>query len=372
MSGLTRGSFAVDHVAVGAEVLVVADRNGIAESAHLGHVVVVDGDGKVVAAAGNPQAQVFPRSSFKPVQAAAMRALGVELEPPQLALAAASHSGQDAHLAGVRSMLKSAGLTEADLRNTPGLPLFPAAARAWESTGPMSITQNCSGKHAAMLATCVHRGWTRDDYRDQAHPLQQELLRALRVMSGEESRCGVDGCGAPAPCLPLVGMARAMTWFTVGHPRGGNNVGNGQQPSPNKDVTVGQEQLAAQQAVAEGSSLTRGQLAKAAGEVAQVMNEFPFLVGGTKRESTLLMEQLEGLLVKDGAEGFMVAATPTGHGIAIKILDGSRRAPATVLLAVLQWLGCGEGIHLQEEEMLGAGKRVGSLQPVFSFPEMTL
>src|SRR5690349_5386909 len=136
-------------------------RSGFVESVHFGCAVAVDGGGSAVLRVGDPDAVLLPRSALKPLQAVAMVRAGLELTGPQLALAAASHSGQPFHLAVVAEILDRGGLTAADLDNTPDLPLDPAERRDWQCAGRAAepLAQNCSGKHAAMLVTCVLNGW---------------------------------------------------------------------------------------------------------------------------------------------------------------------------------------------------------------------
>ena len=158
-------------------VLARVVRGGFVESEHVGHAVALDADGVPVWQVGDPGATFLARSSLKPLQAVAMLRNGLDLDGELLALAAASHSGEAGHRAGVRKILAGAGLTEADLRNTPTVPWGDEAAYAWrvDGHGPESVAQNCSGKHAAMLATCVAAGWDRGRYLDPGHPLQRAV-----------------------------------------------------------------------------------------------------------------------------------------------------------------------------------------------------
>ena len=124
-------------------------------------MIALAADGTTLLSAGTADVPMFPRSSNKPFQAAAMLRCGLKLDGELLALAAASHSGEDFHVSGVRSILASAGLTEDDLRCPPDMPLDEHAQRAMirSGAGPDRVHMNCSGKHAAMLATCVAAGW---------------------------------------------------------------------------------------------------------------------------------------------------------------------------------------------------------------------
>ena len=158
-------------------------------------------------------ASFFPRSANKPLQAAAMLRCGLELDGELLALAAASHSGEDFHVDGARKILSGAGLTEDDLGCPPSWPLDPETARRLiaRGEGMSRIRMNCSGKHAAMLATCALSGWPTRGYLEPGHPLQQAIRRVVEELAGQQvPAVGVDGCGAPLFALTLTGLARAF------------------------------------------------------------------------------------------------------------------------------------------------------------------
>src|SRR6202041_3441077 len=194
---------------------VVAEvvRSGFTESRHRGAVAAVAADGHPVISLGRADVPFLPRSANKPLQATAMLRSGLNLEAELLALAAASHSGEDFHVDGVRKILSGAGLSEDDLGCPPGWPLDPETARRLieRGEGESRIRMNCSGKHAAMLATCVANRWPTAGYLAPGHPLQQAILRAVEELTGEQvSATGVDGCGAPLFALTLTGLARAF------------------------------------------------------------------------------------------------------------------------------------------------------------------
>ena len=201
-------------------------RSGFLESVHHGALVVLDPDRRVQIAAGDVDGPHFPRSANKPLQLVAMLRAGLDpdtaLPGELLALAQSSHSGESYHLAGVRRILLTAGLTDADLQNTPDLPLDPAERAAWLGSGhgPTALAQNCSGKHAAMLATCVAAGWDTATYRAPDHPLQRLIAETIADLAGEPvAATGVDGCGAPVAAISLTGLARAFaTLATPQHP----------------------------------------------------------------------------------------------------------------------------------------------------------
>src|SRR3984957_10205559 len=181
---------------------VVAEvvRSGFTESRHRGAVAGLAADGTQVISAGRTAVPFFPRSATKPLQAPPLLRCGLDLDGELLALAAASHSGEDFHVDGVRKILSGAGLTEDDLCCPPSWPLDLETARRLiaRGEGMSRIRMNCSGKHAAMLATCVLNDWPVRGYLAPDHPLQQVIRRTVEELAGQQvSVTGVDGCGAP-------------------------------------------------------------------------------------------------------------------------------------------------------------------------------
>lgn len=275
-------------------------RSGLVESVHYGSVVVLAPDGTVGYAAGEPAAVHYPRSAMKPVQAAAMVRTGLDLPPDLLALAAASHSGESFHLDGVRRILAAHGLTEEQLRNPEGLPLDERVRDEWVARGlpARRSAQNCSGKHAAMLATARVNGWSTSDYLDPDHPLQKEIARTVEELAGESiARVAVDGCGAPLFALSLTGLARAL-----------GRIASAPSGTPE-------------------------------GRVAEAIRRHPELLGGTHRPVTALIRAVPGLIAKDGFEGVQVAALSNGSSVAVKIADGSARARMAVTASALARCG---------------------------------
>jgi L-asparaginase II len=312
--------------------LAVVTRSGFAESVHHGALVALDPAGRPLIAAGDVSDPVFPRSSNKPLQLVAMLRAGLDpqaaLPGELLALAQASHSGESFHLAGVRRILLAAGLTDADLQNTPDLPIDPAERAAWLGTGhrPTSLAQNCSGKHAAMLATCVAAGWDPATYLRPDHPLQQLIAATIAELAAEPiAATGVDGCGAPVVAISLIGLARAFA------------------------------------ALATAADGTPESL------VAQANRTFPLYIGGTGRDVTRLIQGVPGLVAKDGAEGVYAAALPDGRAVALKIADGAERARPPVLAATLRAVGVEADVLdqlIDEATVLGHGQPVGRIAPV--------
>jgi L-asparaginase II len=305
-------------------VLVELVRSGVVESTHTGSVVALCPDGAVALSLGVVDRPVFPRSSNKPLQTVALLEAGWSpADEASIALASASHSGEPVHLEGVRRSLSAAGLDAAALGCPPMLPLDEAAAHALLRTGGEAapLTMNCSGKHAAMLATCVARGWPTEGYLSPEHPVQQAVQASLERLAGEPvAHVAVDGCGAPQHALSLTGLARAFSRL----------------------------------AVEEGS----------ARRTADAMRAHPHLVGGTGRAVTRLIEGIPGLVAKDGAEGVFAAALPDGSAAAVKIADGAARAAVPVLVAALRALGVARPVldELATSPVLGGGRPVGELR----------
>jgi len=190
-------------------VLVEVERSGLVESVHRGHAVVVDASGAVIRAWGEPGTVIYPRSAVKPLQAVGMVEAGLALTGSDLALACASHSGEPFHLEGVRAVLAAGGLAETDLQCPPDLPYAAEARAQYLAAGsvPARVAMNCSGKHAAMLRTCVQRDWSVRDYLDPQHPLQRRIRAVIEDLAGTAvAHSSTDGCGAPLWALPLVAL----------------------------------------------------------------------------------------------------------------------------------------------------------------------
>jgi L-asparaginase II len=310
-----------------APVLAHYVRGGFVESAHRASVAAVGPDGERLLSLGVVDDPVFPRSANKPIQALAMVRAGLRVPPHHLALASASHSGEDFHVAGVREMLADAGLTEDALQNTPDYPVDELAREAVirAEGGKLPVTQNCSGKHAAMLATCVVNGWDLETYRDPSHPLQQTIAATLAELTGDEiTAVAVDGCGAPVMAVTLAGLARAF---------------------------------AALASAADGTPEA---------EVAYAIRSHPAYLGGTRRDVTALIEATPGLIAKDGAESVYAVGLADGRGIALKVADGYPRAKPVILAAVLRRLGVDSAAlaRLEDSPVLGHGQPVGAIVAV--------
>lgn len=302
-------------------------RSGFVESEHLGTAVALDATGAPIVERGDTTCPMFPRSANKPLQTVAMLRSGLELDGHLLALASASHSGEHYHRDGVRRILALADLTEQALQTPADLPAGDVEAQVWRRTArtPTPIAHNCSGKHAAMLVTCVINGWPTDTYRDPDHPLQRFITDTVAELTGEPvTAVGVDGCGAPVLAVSAVGLARGYARICT---------------------------------AAQGSPEHR---------VVQAIRTHPEWLAGTGREATRLMRAVPGLIAKDGAEAVFAAGLPDGRAAVVKIADGAERASGPVLAALLRRLGVDEHAlqWLGEAPVLGGGRPVGRLEVV--------
>ena len=315
--------------------LAVIERSGFVESRHVGSAVVLAGDGTVVTALGDIHAPVLARSTLKPFQALASMRSGVPLRGAQVALACASHVGSLDHMDVVEGMLKAAGLRESDLQCPAEWPQ-DEEARAWlvrSETGKRRLACNCSGKHAAFLWACAVKGWDKHSYLEPNHPLQQLVRQTVEEYTEERiAHLGIDGCGAPVAAVSLTALARAYSHLAKA-PGGGS-----------------------------------GQLGDArAATVATSMLDYPWAVQGRSRDNTVVMREL-GLLAKGGAEGVLVMATPQGASVAVKVLDGNRRATTLVALTML---AAADAVDIPEvarvlddvvQPILGGGRPVGRIR----------
>ena len=193
--------------------LVRSYRSGTHENSHYGSLVILDRDGSPILQRGDVHRPVFHRSCAKPFQAVAMLELNAPLAGADLALAAASHTGEPEHVHRTLGILDRSGFTEDDLGCPAALPSDPAAYRSViRGNGEQRrVYMNCSGKHAAMLATCRVQSWPSAGYLDVDHPLQQRIRAVIETATGEvPAGVGVDGCGAPVYATSLVALARGF------------------------------------------------------------------------------------------------------------------------------------------------------------------
>lgn len=314
------------HLLHGQPVVAEVVRSGFVEGRHHGSVAALGPDGSLLWSVGDVDVTMFPRSSNKPMQAVGMLRCGLDLPSDLLALAAASHSGETFHLDGVRKILAGAGLDESALQAPPDHPLDDQARaeamRAGVERSPVQM--NCSGKHAAMLATCVLNGWDTSTYLDPAHPLQVAIREAVADLTGVPVEVtAVDGCGAPLLSTTLTGLARAFHRLALAEP---------------------------------GSPEHR---------VAAAYRECPEHASGTRRDEAMLLRAVPGVIGKAGAEGCYAVALPDGHAVALKIEDGAPRARPVVMAAALRRLGVDHPIldDLAHSPVYGGGRRVGDIRP---------
>lgn len=302
-------------------------RSGFVEGHHYGSLVGLAPDGSVTWAVGEVAAPILPRSTNKPLQAVAMVELGLDLPPHLLALACASHSGEPFHLDAVREILGRAGLDESALQCPEDYPLADEfrdeVLRA--GGGRTRLAMNCSGKHAAMLLTCVVNGWPLEDYLAPKHPLQTAITERFAALTGEPvDRVAVDGCGAPLLSASLTGLARAFQRL----------------------------------ALADGGPERR---------VADAIRSHPAYVSGTTRDEVRLLEALPGAIGKAGAEAVYAVALPDGRAFALKIDDGGTRARPVVMAEALRRAGIGsEAVDATGRHVLtGGGVPVGEIRACF-------
>ena len=300
------------------EILVEVVRNEMVESVHDGHLLILDSSGEDLLKIGDVDQLIYPRSAVKSLQASAMLRAGLKVSGEQLALACASHAGSRAHLDVALSTLRSVGLDESALRNTPDKPLDPAERAAWGDKAPTSLAANCSGKHSAMVATCAVNGWDLETYKSPEHPLQIAIAAEFEKLSGEKiTKVGVDGCGAALFAISLRALATAV-----------------------RNLTLSNEAIHQ--------------------EVVNACRNNPIMVSGVGRLPTILMQKVPGLFVKDGAEGVMIMSTPKGEVIVWKMSDGSQRGNSPLSVATLSHLGI--TVDLERESVMGDGRVVGEIR----------
>jgi L-asparaginase II len=278
----------------GAVPLATVDRSGFPESQHLGAAVVVDPAGRPLAAHGDGEGLIYPRSALKPFQTVAALRAGVVLDATGLAIVTSSHVGSPRHVEAVRNVLTAAGASEADLRTPAAWPSSRPAMHAavLQGDGPSRIAMNCSGNHAGMIAASLALGWPVADYLDPANPVHALAAGVLREHAGADPvRPGTDGCGGPVWAVSLVALARGY-------------------------ASVGAAEPALLAAVRAD----------------------PELIEGAGTATTRAIARL-GVFAKSGAEGVWCAIAPDGTAAAVKILDGAHRAAAAVAVALLARVG---------------------------------
>ena len=329
----------MNRTAAANPVLVDVFRGDRVESRHRGAIAIADADGRLMLALGDVERPIYPRSAVKALQALPLVESGAadafELRAEELAVACASHSGDEVHLDAVASLLTKAGLDETYLACGAHWPGGEATTRALLRDGarPRAIHNNCSGKHAGMLAAAVQLGFSPRGYEKPDHPLQTMIARILSETCGEalDSSCmGVDGCSLPTFALPLRALAQGFARF-----------GSGAHLAPDR--------------------------AFAAERLMEACFAAPVLVAGEGRFDTMVLRGLAPFaFTKGGAEGVHCAALPKlGLGLALKIDDGAKRgaerALAEVLAALLPGAWAVLARELDGEQRNWRGRLVGRL-----------
>jgi L-asparaginase II len=290
-------------------ILAELTRGNWVENRHRGAFVIADADGRIIASAGDISRAIFPRSAIKSMQALAMVTSGAidrfELTSEELALACASHQGEDFHVDGVTHFLGHVGLTKDALECGAHEPTSPQARKALRALGepPSALHNNCSGKHSGMLSVALALGVPTEGYVELGHPVQQRVRAAIEVVIGEPlsvDRCGRDGCSIPTWAAPLSAFAQGFA-----------RMATGQGLAPD--------------------------LAAAGHRIFDAATTHPHLVAGTGHLDTLVMEAFKGrVMQKGGAEGVQCGAIrDKGWGYAIKCDDGNMAASHVMVAALL-------------------------------------
>lgn len=290
-------------------ILVELTRGGVVESRHRGALAVVDGRGRIIEAAGDVDAPVFPRSAVKAIQALPLVESGAAdtygFGEREIALACASHGGEEGHVELAAAMLGRAGLSEVDLECGTHWPLFDTAARDLARTdrAPSQLHNNCSGKHAGFLCTCACAGDDPRGYVGKGHAAQERVRLALEEVTGarhDPAAAGTDGCSIPTYAVPLRALAHGFARMATG----------------------------------EALAPARAQAAR---RILSACMAHPWLTSGTGRADVALMQADPGhIFTKTGAEGVFCAALPEqGLGLAVKIDDGAGRAAEAAIAAAL-------------------------------------
>lgn len=322
-------------------------RGDLIESRHQVSIAVVRADGELIGASGDPELTAFWRSCAKPFQAIPMIVAGAAdaygFGGDALALACASHNGEERHVALARQMLAASGSSDADLVCGPHASLNERVAKEMAAKGekPTSAHNNCSGKHAGMIAFALHAGADKKRYADPDHLVQQRCLAEVAVWAGlqvSQVPHATDGCGVPSFALPLTAMA--LAWARFGAAAAGDRIHGIEKESQ-----------------------------KAAVRLARGVAEHPFLIAGSDRLDTDLIAASGGkILAKVGAEGVYCAAIPERrYGIALKVEDGANRCLGPALLGLLDTLIPGDvpelAAHRTCNIMNTLGNVVGHIEP---------
>ncbi len=334
-------------------ILANVIRGETVESIHRGHVIVIDGGGKTVASIGDPSTVTFFRSACKAFQlvpcitSGAADAFG--FTDKEIALGAASHSGEVVHVALATRMLSKIGLSESNLKCGAHLPFAEIDAKHMMRAGeePTQLHNNCSGKHAAMLALAKHIGSDTATYDHPDSRIQKRILKCVAdfcELPENEIAIGIDGCAAPNFAVPVAAMARSFINLI----------------SPSKFPEVTQN---------------------ACSRIVAAMMKYPELIGGTGRLDTMLMQAAPGQIIsKVGADGVWLCGVlpsekyPTGLGIALKVEDGDdHRGRPVIAVEILRQLGILPGDAMHELSPMPIKNRrgdvVGRVGATLAFPK---
>jgi L-asparaginase II len=339
-------------------VLVEVWRGNIIESVHRGHLAIVDGDGELICSLGDPNLVTFMRSAAKPFQAVPFIMSGAAerfgINEREIALACGSHNGEPLHIETAARMLEKAGLSEKDLHCGAHDPFNVDLSRKMIAAGeePTQLHNNCSGKHAAMLAFAKHTNASLENYELLDNPIQKRILETIQMFSGlnrDEIQIGIDSCSVPNFAVSLLTMARMYAKLVF--------------PPKKNDP----------------------EFREACRRVVAAMMNYPEMIGSslTERLDTEIMRAASGKIVsKVGAEGVYTAGVlpslnwKRGLGIALKIEDGeNRRARPVATLEILRQLGI---LNAEKSETLKdfahqniknwRGEKVGTIVPNFVLP----
>ncbi len=340
----------VNYLFMNSEILAKAIRGETVESIHRGHLIVVSGDGETLFSLGNPEFVTFWRSSAKAFQAIPFLRSGAAekfgFTEKEIALACGSHSGEQMHVETAAQMLEKINLSETDLRCGTHLPFDEKRAEEMIKSGekPTQLHNNCSGKHAAMLAFAKYTGADLQTYDSPENPVQQAILECVAEFSDvpkDKIKIGIDGCAAPNFAVPIRAMANSFVRLVS-------------PPKNFDDKTI-----------------------EACRRIVSAIVSYPEMIGGSGRLDTLIIQAADGRIVsKIGAEGvYSAGVLPSpqykkGLGIAFKIEDGDdKRARAVVLVELLRQLKILDGDTLKDISPLTIknrrGATVGSVEANF-------
>jgi L-asparaginase II len=290
--------------------LVAVTRGDVVENIHQGVAIAIDSDYRIIKKWGDTQTEIFPRSALKPIQAFGIITSGADkalkLKDEQIALATSSHHAEPVHIDMVKSWLTELKLDEEDLTLGTAWPLGPKRKDyILRHEGRKSrIYHNCSGKHCGQLSICVHKKFKTLKYQDPKHPVQKLFIENLEKLSETKiNHLGIDGCGLPAPSLPLERFAYALTKFA----------------DPSKLVGIEQ---------------------KAVKKIFDCCVKYPILFGGSESVNSILTKSSgKKILVKNGADGVFSAIIPEEKvSIVVKIKDGNMKAAEVAIAGLLKEL----------------------------------